>query len=133
MFITLIVVHVIVAVSLVLIVLLQTGRGAELGAAFGGMGQATYGRGQYTFVHKVTTALAIIFMVTSLSLAFIEIEQPRSSILAPADTAADRGPSSAQPPAPAAADTGTAQEEQPSAATPTLPQQDAPPAGGRSQ
>ncbi len=52
MFVALVIVHVVVAVSLVLIVLLQTGRGAELGAAFGGLGQATYGRGQSTFISK---------------------------------------------------------------------------------
>ena len=97
MFVLLIVIHVIAAVSLVLIVLLQTGRGAELGAAFGGMGQATYGRGQYTFIHKVTTVLAVVFMTTSLSLAFISTERPRTSLLSPADAV----PVPAQPAAPA--------------------------------
>jgi preprotein translocase subunit SecG len=116
MFVFLIVVHIIAAVSLVLIVLLQAGRGAELGAAFGGMGQTTYGRGQYTFIHKVTTALAVIFMVTSLSLAFLELEQPRTSVLSPADTAPRPAPEA--PPA-------TAQPA-PTPPAPTLPQQEAP-------
>jgi preprotein translocase subunit SecG len=124
MYVTLIVIHVIVAVSLVLIVLLQAGRGAELGAAFGGMGQATYGRGQYTFIHKLTTGLAVVFMVTSLSLAFISTERPRSSILAPGATP----PTAAQPAAPAAAEQAPATA--PAESAPTLPQQAAPPAPG---
>ena len=102
MFVTLIVIHVITSVSLVLIVLLQTGKGAELGAAFGGVGQSTTSRGQYTLVHKVTTALAVIFMSTSLSLAFISTERPRTSLLAPGDSApAPTQPAPAAPQAPA--------------------------------
>jgi preprotein translocase subunit SecG len=127
MYAALVVVHVIVAVSLVLIVLLQQGRGAELGAAFGGMGQATYGRGQYTFVHKMTTALAIVFMVSSLSLAFISIERPRSSILSPADSRPATSQESGALPTPAV----PAPSAAPAApAGATLPQQDAPPAAG---
>lgn len=97
--------HVIVAISLVLIVLLQTGRGAELGAAFGGMGQATYGRGQSTFISKLTTGVAIIFMITSLSLAFWTRELPQGSLLqgtrtsqqAPANAPAQPSPATGQP------------------------------------
>lgn len=81
MFIALLIVHIIAAVTLVLIVLLQAGKGAELGAAFGGMGQSTYGRGQSTFISKFTTGLAIVFMSTSLSLAFISTEKQNSSVL----------------------------------------------------
>lgn len=81
MFATLIVIHVIVACSLVFIVLLQSGKGAELGAAFGGTGQATYGPGQSTFITKFTTTLAVIFMTTSLSLAFLSTDQPKTSVM----------------------------------------------------
>jgi preprotein translocase subunit SecG len=132
MFAALVALHVIVAVSLVLVVLLQTGRGAELGAAFGGLGQATYGRGQYTFVHKVTTALAIVFMLTSLSLAFISTERPRSSIVEPTESrpaAAEQAPATA-PTAPAAPAAPAAGAAAPAAPEPTLPQKDAPPPGG---
>ncbi len=76
-------IHVMVSISLVLIVLLQAGRGAELGAAFGGMGQATYGRGQSTFITKLTTGLAVVFMSTSLYLAFLTTDQPNRSIVRP--------------------------------------------------
>ena len=81
MFFILVIIHVLVSLFLVFVVLLQTGRGAELGAAFGGMGQATYGRGQSTFITKFTTGLAVIFMSTSLTLAFLSSEQPTQSAL----------------------------------------------------
>jgi preprotein translocase subunit SecG len=133
MYVALVIVHVLVSISLVMIVLLQQGRGAELGAAFGGLGQATYGRGQYTFVAKVTTALAIVFMCTSLSLAFISTERPHGSILSPADSRAaateEKAASPAAPPSPAqqaAAPAPPAQQP----AVPTLPQQPAPPPSG---
>lgn len=81
MFYALIIIHVLVSIFLVFVVLLQTGRGAELGAAFGGMGQSTSGRGKSTFITKFTTGLAVIFMSTSLSLAFLSSEQPTQSVL----------------------------------------------------
>ena len=125
----LITVHVLVAFSLVLIVLLQTGRGAELGAAFGGMGQATYGRTQSTFISKVTTVMAVVFMATSLSLAFLSTERQTESILSetrplPAAPAASRpADTGAVAPATPPAQTG---EEQTGAPAQTLPQTDAP-------
>lgn len=104
MFTVLIVIHIFVAISLVLVVLLQTGKGAELGAAFGGMGQTTSGRGKSTFISKFTTGLAIVFMSTSLSLAFLTTEHPQNSLLkdgvapsaktAPANNAAPKATSS---------------------------------------
>lgn len=83
MFYALLIVHILASVFLVFVVLLQTGRGAELGAAFGGMGQTTFGRGQSTFITKFTTGLAVVFMTTSLLLAFLSSEQPNQSVLAP--------------------------------------------------
>jgi preprotein translocase subunit SecG len=67
-----ILVHISVCVALILIVLLQRGKGSDMGAAFGGSSQAVFGsRGATTFFHKVTAAIAIIFMLTSLGLAFL--------------------------------------------------------------
>jgi len=62
--------HIIVCLLLVIIVLLQSGKAADLAGAFGGMGsQSTFGpRGSASFLSKMTTTLAILFMVTSLSL-----------------------------------------------------------------
>jgi len=96
MFITILVVHVIVSVLLVMVVLLQSGRGAELGAAFGSVGQATFGRGRPTFLSKFTTTLAVIFMTSSLTLAFMSNEQPRQSVVAPSGSE-EATPSALQP------------------------------------
>lgn len=66
------VIHVIVCFFLIFIVLIQSGKGAELGAAFGGSSQTLFGaRGAATLFSKLTTISAIVFMLTSLSLAII--------------------------------------------------------------
>lgn len=68
----LVILHVLVGVALILIVLLQTGKGADMGAAFGGSSQTLFGSaGPGTFLGKLTTAAAVIFMCTSLALAFM--------------------------------------------------------------
>ena len=66
-------VHVIVCVFLAIVVLLQSGKAADLAGAFGGMGsQTVFGpRGSATVLSKATTLAAALFMVTSLSLSII--------------------------------------------------------------
>ena len=63
-------IHVIVSIALIMIILLQTGKGADMGAAFGGgASQTLFGSsGSSTFLGKLTTVAAIIFMLTSLVL-----------------------------------------------------------------
>ena len=77
------IVHIIVCLSLIVIILLQTGKGAGLGAAFGGGGgQTLFGStGGATFLNKFTTAAAVIFMVTCLSLAYLSSNQKTASIM----------------------------------------------------
>jgi preprotein translocase subunit SecG len=71
MFTIITILHVLVCFALVLIVLLQAGKGAELGAAFGGASQTIFGSaGAMGFLSKLTTVAAVIFMITSLLLAF---------------------------------------------------------------
>src|SRR3990172_11633068 len=66
------IIHIIVSFFLITIVLLQGGKGAELGAAFGGSSQTLFGsRGAATFFSKLTTIAAVTFMFTSLSLAIV--------------------------------------------------------------
>jgi preprotein translocase subunit SecG len=67
------VVHVIVSLILIATVLLQTGKRADLAGAFGGGGsQTAFGpRGASNFLSKATTISAVVFMVTSLSLAIL--------------------------------------------------------------
>ena len=78
----LVLIHVSVCISLILIVLLQKGKGAHMGAAFGGSSQTVFGSGGATsFMHKITAAAAIIFMLTSLGLAFLFGKGATSSIM----------------------------------------------------
>ena len=78
--------HIVICVGLILVVLLQSGKGGGLAGAFGGMsgaGQALFGgRGAATFLSKATTVLGIAFMSSSLILALMSGTQsgPRSVI-----------------------------------------------------
>ena len=66
------VIHLIVCFFLITIVLIQGGKGAELGAAFGGSSQTLFGaRGAATFFSKLTTSAAVIFMLTSFTLSVV--------------------------------------------------------------
>ena len=133
MFYALLIVHILASVFLVLIVLLQTGRGAELGAAFGGMGQATFGRGQSTAITKITTVLAVIFMSTSLSLAFLTTEQPSQTVIRPEHSRVESAipaaplPAAQVPGAETAAQPATGSEAPPPPSQEPLQQTDAPP------
>ena len=73
MYILLLLVHVIVCLFLIIVVLLQSGKAADLAGAFGGMGsQTAFGpRGSATLLSKATTISAVIFMVTSMSLSIL--------------------------------------------------------------
>ena len=81
MFELLLVIHVIACISIIFFVLLQSGRGAELGAAFGSVGQANSVRGNMTGIGKITTGVAVVFMLTSLTLAFLSSETARDSVV----------------------------------------------------
>ncbi len=62
-----VVMHLTACVALIAIVLLQTGKGAEMGAAFGGASQTLFGgSGGGSFMSKLTTGAAIVFMITCL-------------------------------------------------------------------
>jgi preprotein translocase subunit SecG len=68
-----VILHVIACIVLILMVLMQSGEAADLAGAFGGTGSKTaFGpRGATTFLSRLTTAMAIIFMITSLVLAIL--------------------------------------------------------------
>ncbi|BCS53546.1 preprotein translocase subunit SecG [Geobacter sp. SVR] len=103
--------HIIVCFFLVGVVLLQSGKGAEMGASFGSSGsQSVFGAGGgTTFLSKMTTGAAIIFMLTSLTLAYVSGKPSSSSIMSgKTKPAAGQKPVQApQPTAPAPAQ-GTA-------------------------
>jgi preprotein translocase subunit SecG len=76
------VIHISVCFFLIGIVLLQHGKGAAMGATFGGSSQTMFGtEGPLPLLNKVTTAAAIIFMVTSISLAYISAHRSTSSLM----------------------------------------------------
>src|SRR6266404_2549840 len=75
------IVHVIVSVGLILVVLLQTGKGAEVGAVFGGSSSTIFGSsGAGNFLTRLTTAMAIIFMLTSLTLTYTGARRVTSTV-----------------------------------------------------
>ena len=107
-----IVIHVIVCFALVSIVLLQHGKGAGIGAAFGGSSQTVFGStGAAPFLAKLTAVAAILFMLTSLGLSFMsrqhEVSVMRGVRGKPATQ--EKAPAPAPPAAPA---------EKPAAPTP---------------
>jgi len=101
LYIAIIILHVIVGALLVLIVLLQRGKGADMGAAFGGSSSTIFGSsGPGTFLSKITTAVAMVFMLTSLYLAYASANKGRSVIEPPARPSAQQtAPQPAQAPA----------------------------------
>ena len=84
----LIALHVVVCIALIVIVLLQMGKGAEVGASFGAGGSQTIfgASGGASFMGKVTAGAAIIFMLTSLALAYF-YGSPASQTVMPASVA----------------------------------------------
>jgi preprotein translocase subunit SecG len=102
-YLAIVVVHVVVSLAIIAIVLLQAGKGADIGSAFGGGSgsQAVFGSmGTPTILGKITTTVAVIFMLTSFSLAMLSSRHtsvvPSTAPAAPASPA----PAPAQPPAP---------------------------------
>lgn len=74
--------HVLVCLFLIGIVLLQHGKGADVGATFGGSSQSLFGtEGPLPLLNKITTASAIVFMLTSVSLAYFSADQSTSSVM----------------------------------------------------
>ena len=99
----LLVVHMIAAVGLIGLVLLQQGKGADMGAAFGsGASQSLFGsRGSATFLSRLTAGFATVFFITSLSLTVLYSGKTQDSVI-------EQAPVPVQPvePAPVAPPTG---------------------------
>jgi preprotein translocase subunit SecG len=116
MIIAITIVHVIVSIGLILVVLLQTGKGAEVGAVFGGSSSTIFGSsGAGNFLTRLTTGMAIVFMITSLTLGYFAGKKPTATIFddhAPAALPNAPAPQSA-PAQPQAAPEGGAQPSAP--------------------
>jgi preprotein translocase subunit SecG len=83
MYTLIVILHIVVSLALILIILLQTGKGADIGAVFGGgSSQTLFGSsGPTSFLSKLTAAAAVVFMITSLFLAYFSGSRPASSIM----------------------------------------------------
>ena len=97
------VLHVLISLFIIGVVLLQSGKGAEMGASFGsGSSQSVFGAGGGgNFMTKLTAAAAIIFMLTSLTLAYFSGHMSTSSIMS-GKQAAKPAPVAPMAPVPAA-------------------------------
>jgi preprotein translocase subunit SecG len=118
--------YVIVCVFLILVVLLQTGKRADLAGAFGGGGsQTAFGaRGAATLLAKVTTGCAVAFMLIALTLSIMSSrEGPGGTVL---DAAPDEEPAPISAPAAPAEEPGALFEEPGTDAAPPSPDADAP-------
>jgi preprotein translocase subunit SecG len=75
------IIHIIVSIGLILVVLLQTGKGADVGAVFGGSSSTIFGSsGAGNFLTRLTTGMAIVFMITSLSLGYFSGRKPSTTV-----------------------------------------------------
>ena len=76
------IIHISVCIFLVSMVLLQHGKGADIGATFGGGGESLFGtEGPVPIMNKITTGAAVIFMVTSISPAYFSAHSTTSSVM----------------------------------------------------
>lgn len=124
------IIHVLTCLFLIAVVLLQQGKGADMGAVFGGSSQTLFGSsGAGNFLTRLTTGMAVMFMVTSLTLAYGSARRVTSTIF-------DDAP---LPDAPLSAPQAPAPEGASEAAPPAAPQEkpeapgEAPPAQGEPQ
>src|SRR5512135_1225339 len=102
-----VIIHIIVSLALIMIVLLQHGKGAGIGAAFGGSSQTVFGStGAAPFLAKLTAVAAILFMCTSLGLTFLGRQKAPSVMQGAQKPAATQpapaAPAQPTPPAPVA-------------------------------
>jgi preprotein translocase subunit SecG len=98
------IIHVLACFGIIGIVLLQSGKGADIGSAFGGAGsQAVFGSmGTPTLLGKITTGVAIVFTLTSFTLAMLGGERGSSVVreAAPPPASAPANPAAPVPSAP---------------------------------
>lgn len=126
MIIAITIIHVLVSLGLILVVLLQTGKGAEVGAVFGGSSSTIFGSsGAGNFLTRLTTGMAIVFMATSLTLGYFAGRKPSSTIFdnrSPAPQALPAAPAQQQSaPAGSAQPATPATPDKPAAGNPAKP------------
>lgn len=139
------IIHVIACLFLIGVVLLQQGKGADMGAVFGGSSSTIFGSGGAgNFLTRLTTIMAVVFMLTSLTLTYTGARRVSSTVFdsaplqeappleVPAQPQAGGAPAQAPAPAPAnepaaaAPQAAAPQAAAPQAAVPAPPQGSAP-------
>jgi preprotein translocase subunit SecG len=116
-----VILHLIVCLFLIFIILIQSSKGAEMGAAFGGSSQTLFGsRGAATFMSKLTSAAAILFMITSLTLAIVSVKRESVMNSAPIQKSAE-SPVTTAPGAEQATAAGGGSQKVPAATTQSAP------------
>jgi preprotein translocase subunit SecG len=117
------IVHIVACVILILVILLQAGKGASMGAAFGGSSQTVFGSsGPASFLGKMTTGIAILFMFTSLGLSYMAVHKGKSVMDTTSRPAVETKAPQALPQQPSPTQSGgpiSGQAGQPAQATPT--------------
>jgi preprotein translocase subunit SecG len=96
-----------ICIFMVVIVLLQNGKGAGIGATFGGSSQALFGsEGPVPLLNKLTTMTAIVFMITSVSLAYLSTDRSAVSVMEEIGVPMQQEAPISVPPAPLPMDDG---------------------------
>jgi preprotein translocase subunit SecG len=112
-----VIVHVLVCLIMIGVILLQAGKGAEIGAAFGGSSQTIFGsRGATTFLSKMTIAAATLFMLTSMSLSILSKNRSVASSIVDSLPQTVTTPAPEQPPV-----SPSASESDPATGVPAAP------------
>jgi preprotein translocase subunit SecG len=113
----LIITHVLVSLFLIAIVLLQHGKGADIGATFGSSSQSVFGtEGPVPLLNKITTIAAIVFMGTSISLAYISANKSTGTVMNDLPVTQQTTPAPATDTVPVTIPLPTAETAQPAAA-----------------
>ena len=113
----LLITHILVSLFLIAIVLLQHGKGADIGATFGGSSQSLFGtEGPVPLLNKITTIAAIVFMGTSISLAYISANRSTGTVMSKVPSTEATVPVPAADTAPVTIPQPTTETAQPAAA-----------------
>ena len=112
-------IHIITCIFLILVVLLQQGKGADLSVFGGGTTQAAFGaRGAATLLHKLTVGFFVLFMVTTISIGVLQRGRRASSVMSGVATPKPAAPASAPGAPPAAAPQAAPQSAAPDSTAP---------------
>ena len=120
----LLVVHLILAVTIIILVLLQQGKGADMGAAFGGgSSQSLFGaRGSANFLSRMTSTLVTVFFITSLVLAFLYTRQGEEHSVLSGSVVGQQQEEATDPAADVPEVDETTEETQPETDVPAIPE-----------